>query len=177
VQKQAGVGSPSGSLPGWERPRGQVGPPGPHPAEPRAQPPPGPRGRTVANTAAPGSSDRAAGLLHTIQRRATYMPHSSSYTAYSTRSTPSTQSTHTAHSTQHTAHSTQHTAHSTLAPAHPGAQVQVATPHTHTNTNTCQHQTATTHYASTRRRLLLLHAVRSRQQTADSRQQTAGTKD
>jgi hypothetical protein len=52
-----------------KRPRGQVGrppDPGPHPEQPSpaAQLPLGPRGRTVANTAAPGSFDRAAGPLY-----------------------------------------------------------------------------------------------------------------
>jgi hypothetical protein len=43
-----------------QRPRGQVGPPGPH-TQPNPAPHCGPRGRTVANIAASGPSDRAAG--------------------------------------------------------------------------------------------------------------------
>jgi hypothetical protein len=42
-----------------QRPRGQVGPPGPHPAHPSSPLDPGER--TVAKSAAPGPSDRAAG--------------------------------------------------------------------------------------------------------------------
>jgi hypothetical protein len=42
-----------------QRPRGQVGPPGPHHASRN----PGGEGRTAANTAASGPSDRAASLL------------------------------------------------------------------------------------------------------------------
>jgi hypothetical protein len=44
-----------------QRPRGQVGPPGPHPAQPSASLDTGPRGRTAANVAASGPSDRTAG--------------------------------------------------------------------------------------------------------------------
>jgi hypothetical protein len=99
-----------------------------------------------------------------------YIPYSgvphTCHTAAAIQHTQHTQHTVHSHSTQHTAHSTQHTAHSTqhtsTSTPSPSTSSYTAHAHQHLPTPNC-------HYASTRRRLLLLHAVRSRQQTADSR--------